>query len=204
MKSKLFAFLTVGLVSLLWGCYPKGPEYVEEYDLTYTNYDAKFDFALRKTYSLPGKIVKIDGDPSTDDYIKDIYALPLLQTIDDNMKAYGWTKVDVNANPDVQLLPAAWSTTTVIYGGYWGGYYCWYYPYYCGGGWYYPYTPTYSYSTGTLVMTIVDPTSEGLDGSKRLAWTAALNGLLGYSSDISRATNGVNQAFKQSPYLKIN
>ena len=202
MRQKLFALLAVGVVSLVWGCYPKGPEYVDEYGIAYTNYDSKFDFSLRKTYSLPSEIVKIDGDPNTNDKIKDVYAFPILQTIDDNMQANGWTKVDINANPDVQILPAAWSTTTIV-GGYWGNYWCWYYPYYCGGGWYYPYTYYGSYTTGTLLIQMIDPTTSTADDSRKVAWTAALNGLLGYTSDVSRIQNGVNQAFKQSPYLKI-
>ena len=38
----------------------------------------------------------------------------------------------------------------------------------------------------------VDPTS---------VWTAALNGLVSGSYNLTRVTDGINQAFKQSPYL---
>jgi hypothetical protein len=209
MNSKIYSLATVVLLTVLFGCYPGGAEYVEEYDVTYTNHDKTYDFAGKATYSLPTKIVKVTGDlvsvnPQPPEYIKDIYAQPILAQIDANMQALGWTKVDVNSNPDVQLLPAAWESTTIIYGGYWGGYYCWYYPYYCGGGWYYPYVPVTTYTTGTLVMTLVDPNAESTDGSKRVAWTGAINGLLSGSYDAGRVNKGIDQAFTQSPYLKTN
>ncbi len=202
--SKWKAYLAIGIMGLLWSCYPKGPEYVEEYDLTLTSYDATFDFKSRGTYSLPDRVVKVDGDPNSNDYIGDIYGIPILKAIDDNMKANGWTKVAVNANPDIEVLPAAWSTTNIISGGYWGNYWCWYNPYYCaGGGWWYPYPSYSSYTTGTLIITITDPKSISIDGSKKLAWTATMNGLLGYTSDINRVTTAIGQSFSQSPYLKI-
>jgi len=209
MNRKIYSFATVLLLTVLVGCYPGGAEYVDEYDITYTNYDKTYDFVGKATYSLPNKIMKITGDaisvsPQPPEYIKDIYGVPILAQIDANMQSLGWTKVDVNSNPDVQLLPAAWESTTIIYGGYWGGYYCWYYPYYCGGGWYYPYVPVTTYSTGTLVMTLVDPNAESTDSNKRVAWTGAINGLLSGSYDAGRVNKGINQAFTQSPYLKTN
>jgi len=206
MKNKTISFTVALLVTVLFGCYPAGPEYVEELDVTYSNFDKNFDFVSRGTYSMPDKVVKITGDPSKPpEYLKDLYGVPILAQIDKNMQALGWTKVTANTTEDIQLMPASVSsTTTIIYGGY-GGYYCWYYPYYCGGyGWYYPYTYTSSYTTGTLVMTMTDPKKESADGSKRAAWTSAINGVLSGTSDITRITNGIDQAFKQSPYLKTN
>lgn len=203
---KLIAVLMIASQFVLWGCAFEGAEYTEESDLVLTNYDNTFDFAGKATYSLPSQIVKITGDPTAPpEYIKDIYGIPILAEIEANMAALGWTKVDVNASPDLQLLPAAWTTTTIVYGGYWGGYYCWYWPYYCGGGgWYYPYSPVSSYSSGTMVMTMVNPNQESTDGSLGLVWTSAMNGLLSGTYEIDRLKKGINQAFAQSPYLKTN
>lgn len=205
MKRKVSAIVLFTSV-LMWGCFvPQGAEYTDEMDLVATSYDQSFDFASKGTYSLPDEIVKITGDPTAPpEYIKSVYSVPMLQRIDDNMAALGYTKVDVSANPDIQLLPAAWTSTTIV-GGYWGGYYCWYWPYYCGGGWYYPYYPTYtSYTTGTFVMTMVDPNQEDTAGSLRLIWTGAMNGLLSGGYEVDRINNGIDQAFRQSPYLKSN
>ncbi len=204
MRKKLIALLLIGAQFALWGCYLEGPEYTEELDLVLSNYDNEYDFAAKGTYSIPDKIVKVTGDATAPpEYIKDLYGVPILAEINAQMNALGWTKVDVNSNPDIQLMPAAWTTTTIV-GGYWGGYYCWWYPYYCGGGWYYPYTPVSSYSTGTLLMTMVDPSKESTDGSVRVVWTSAMNGLLSGTYEIDRVKSGIDQAFKQSPYLKTN
>lgn len=53
-------------------------------------------------------------------------------------------------------------------------------------------------------MTMVDPNSESTDGNKHVVWTGAINGLLSGAYDVTRVTKGIDQAFKQSPYLKTN
>ena len=206
MKRKFFALAIVAALLFFGGCYPDGVEYYEETDIVYSVYDQKFDFQSKGTYSLPDKIVKITGDEGGEiEYIKDIYAVPTLAQIDKNMQAMGWTKVGQNENPDVQILPAAWTTTTVFYWGYWGDYWCWWDPYYCGGGWYYPYYPSYSsYTTGTLLLTMTDPKNPSTDDSRKVVWTSAINGLYQGTYNASRVNNAIDQAFTQSPYLKTN
>jgi hypothetical protein len=121
------------------------------------------------------------------------YNTEILNIIESNMSDLGWEKVDDPENADLVLFPAVWSNTTVVY---WYDYWCWYYYYYCGWGWYYP---TYTtYTTGTLVMTLI-PTDNSVE--PYLAWTGAINGLMSGSYDVSRVTKGINQAFQQSPYL---
>ena len=198
MKKKVFAIAFVGM---LMGCYPDGADYTEELDIVYSNYDETYDFQSKGTYTMPDEIIKLTGDENDPvDYVADQYADPILDQIEENMSALGWTRVAENG--DVELLSATWTTTTIYY--YGGGYWCWYNPYYCGGGWYYPYPVATSYTSGTLVMTMVDPNMESADGRVRAIWTGAINGLLSDVYSSSRVENGVNQAFKQSPYLKTN
>jgi len=205
MKHKLISLVLFASLGLLWGCYPEGPEYVDELDIVYSNYDANYDFQSKGTYSLPDKIVKITGDDEADiEYVDDVYALPTLARIDQNMQTLGWTKVAADV-ADVQLLPATWTTTTVFYWGYWGDYWCWYYPYYCGGGWYYPYYPTTtSYTTGTVMITMTDPKEENPAKITRAVWISAMNGLFQGTYNMTRINNAIDQAFEQSPYLKTN
>ena len=115
------------------------------------------------------------------------------------MTAYGWTRVEDPDQADLILLPAAWTNTTVVY---WYDYWCWYYYYYCGWGWYYPPVSVSSYTTGTLVMTMVVDGDEYVEPTR--VWTGAINGLLSGVQSGSRINNGIDQAFTQSPYLKIN
>ena len=194
------------IVFLLTQCYPEGPEYIEELDLVYSNYDPAADFTAKQTYAIPDKIMKIDDDLVAGDdpnYLNEIYAGPMLDRINQNMSTNGWQKVEKDENPDVLLAPVAIELTTTVYYGY-GGYWDWWY----GGwyGWYYPYPVTTSYSTGSLVVTMLDAKNLSPDDKMPAVWNFIVNGLLeGSTSEFNaRYTKGINQAFTQSPYIKIN
>jgi hypothetical protein len=119
------------------------------------------------------------------------------------MQTAGWTKVDVDENPQVLLAPVAVEVTTTVYYGY-GGYWDWWYGgYYPPYGWYYPYPVTTSYSTGSLVVTMLDPNDLSANEKMRAVWGFVVNGLLEGSTTefTARFTKGINQAYIQSPYL---
>lgn len=212
MKKTKSLLILCALGLMLWGCYPQGPEYVEDLDLVYTNHNADYDFASKGTYARPDDIIKITGEnivgaPET---IPDAVAVAVLAKFDDNMEALGWTKVDLDDDPDIAVLPASLETTTITYWyDYWYGWWGGYYPGYPGGG-YYPGYPSYpvvtSYSTGTLLFLITDgdPDEVGGNGSHLIHWTLAANGVLTGTYDINRVTKAIDQGFKQSPYLKTN
>src|ERR671913_1107033 len=149
MKSKPFAILLT--VAMMSGCYPKGPEYIEDLDLVVTNHDVDFDFDEHNTYALPDRIVKITGnlvEGEDPEFVNDATAALILDRIRENMEKYGWTEVSAD-QADMIILPSAMQSTTLIYYyDYW--YWDWYYPYYWWG-WYYPY-PIYggSYTSGSV------------------------------------------------------
>ncbi len=190
----------------LAGCYPQGPEFTEDLDVVYTNFDPEFDFPGHNTYAMPDQIVTdvqiTNSGDTIYEYMKPIYADQILARIDANMAALGWSKVDVSANPDVLMMPAGISSTTYFYS-YW---YCWWYGgYYGGWGWYYPpYYTVSSYTTGSLIMTMSDPTVDSPINRSATAWIGAMNGLLSGNGNINRALDGIDQAFAQSPYLRTN
>jgi hypothetical protein len=190
-------FYLIGIILLMVSCYPDGLEYYEETDIVYTNYTESFDFASKGTYAIPDKIVKITGnlaDGESPEFIKEPYNSQILGKIESNMTALGWTKATDPENADLTLMPAVWSNTTVVY---WYDYWCWYYYYYCGWGWSYPSYTTYT--TGTMVMTLVASGDEYIEPSS--VWTAAINGLMSGVYDITRVNASIDQAFEQSPYL---
>ena len=202
MKRKIIAFTLLLCLLTLSGCYPGGATYADELDVVYTVYDKGGDFPSKKTYAIPDKVVKITKDYINGgdlEFVSDLYAIPILDNINANMKAYGWEKVADEDDPDVVFLPAAWETKYVYY---WGDYWCWVNPYYCGG-WGYPYPIRTSYTTGTLFMNIVD-LKPGDSREKSALWTGAVNGLLSNSIDFKRIKTTIDQSFKQSPYLNIN
>ena len=204
MKRRILSLFSAAAVLLLWGCYPQGPDYAEELDIAVATHKAEYDFTAKSTYAMPTKIVKITGnmiegeDPA---FIPDAAAAKILAQVDKNMTALGWTKVDISANPDMVLLPAAWETTTIYY--YYDYWYWWYGGYYPGWGWggYYP--PVYydSYSTGTLVMSLVDKSVVGSNGNPVTQWTGAINGVLTGTYNATRLTTAIDKVFSISPYL---
>ncbi len=198
MKKKIVFYLSI--IVLLGSCYPDGAEYYSDLDIVYTDYDDQFDFVSKGVYSIPDKIVKIEGelaDGEEPEYVKEPYNTQMLQKMETNMTALGWTKTEDPANADLVLFPAVWTNTTIYY---WYDYWCWYYPYYCGWGWGYP--SVSSYTTGTLVMTLVVDGENYIDPAR--VWTGAANGLLSGSFNLTRVNNVIDQAFEQSPYLKTN
>jgi hypothetical protein len=196
MKKNVFYFL--GIILLMVSCYPDGPEYYEDLDVVYTNYTESFDFSSKSTYAMPDKIVKVEGnliEDSLPEFVKEPINSQLVAQIQSNMTAMGWTKVEDPANADLVLFPAVWTNTTIIY---YYDYWCWYYPYYCGWGYYYPVSST-SYTTGTLIMTLVADGENYVEPSG--VWYAAANGILTGEYNTSRAMKAIDQAFEQSPYL---
>lgn len=195
MKKNIFYLFAILL--LLSGCYPGGTEYYEETDIVYTNYEEGYMFQGKTSYSMPDKIVKITGNVAEGEdpeFVKEPFNTEILNMIADNMAEMGYVREDDPANADMLLTPLVWSNTTVYY---WYDYWCWYYPYYCGWGWGYPSVSTYT--TGTFVMGLIANDADVIEPTS--VWTAAANGLMSGSYDVTRVTNAIDQAFEQSPYL---
>jgi hypothetical protein len=190
---------------MLAGCYPKGPEYVDDLDVTFTSYDESFNFQALKTYAIPDKIVigfEVDktGD-TTIEYMNAIDANKILSQVNFNMIDYGWTKVDVDQNPDMLMMLGGISTTNYFYD-YW---YNWWYDDWYNWGWYYPpYVSLSSYTTGSLITVFADPNKNNPLNKVDPAWISINNGILTQGNDINRVLNAIDQSFEQSEYLKIN
>ena len=198
MKKTIVFYL--GIIAIILGsCYPQGPEYYEDLDVVYTNYDDGFNFVSKGTYSIPDKIVKINGnvaDGEDPEFVKEPQATQMLTKMESNMTALGWTKVEDPATADLVLFPAVWTNTTVYY---WYDYWCWYYPYYCGWGWGWYYPSVSTITSGTLVMTLVADGDEYIEPTR--VWTGIANGLVSGAYDVTRVNKAIDQAFEQSPYL---
>ena len=120
---------------------------------------------------------------------------------------YERVPVDTTADPPDFVIIAG-VTVTDNYGaayypgwGYWGGWGWW------GGypGWGYPGgTVVYSYTTGTIFISMIDPAEINGDGTYGAVWGARINGVVSNSSTAntnSRITQRINDAYAQSPYL---
>jgi hypothetical protein len=200
MKQKFLVLAFIAGLIVFGGCYPDGAEYYEETDIVYTNYDEDYNFESKGTYSMPDKIVRITkdlGEGEEPEFVKEPYNTQMLNMIESNMTALGYTKENNPVNADMVLFPAVWTNTSIYY---YYDYWCWYYPYYCGWGWGYPTVTTQT--TGTLLMTLIADGDDYVQPTR--VWTTAVNGLLSGAYNTSRVSKGIDQAFTQSPYLKTN
>jgi hypothetical protein len=213
-------WLIIPSVAVIMGsCYPSADLIVEELDITATIlYDEDVDFNNFKTFILPDSIVQI-GDPDDPGYIE----LPLdnqdeiLNLIQSNFENLGYVEeLDPRNNePDVVVLVEVIAQENyVLYtyppGGWWG-WWGWY-PWYPGWGWGPGWGPGYpgggvgvqSYPEGTLIVDMLDAGVPSNEEDIPLLWTGVLNGLLYESNNPNRVSNGINQMFAQSQYLRTN
>ncbi len=218
-KKRWFALPALaGALLTVSSCYPGEVTNLQQLDLVITAHDETVTFSSFSTYVLLDSVVHVDLlDNDNDDLLnRDNDALVLSQ-IRSKIEALGYVEETdpANSTPDVILQVAALAVTnTEAYVSYpWYDWYGWY-PYYgcCGPGYgyYYPWAPTIDvvqYNTGTLVITMIDPTREGVDANTiSVIWVGGINGLLEGSDAAlaARVTEAIDQAFDQSPYLRTN
>ena len=68
---------------LLYGCYPKGPEFYSDLDMTATDYDAEYNFGEQKTFWLADTVEYITNIEDNEIDPADVEAL--LGKVQDNL-----------------------------------------------------------------------------------------------------------------------
>ena len=196
----------------LTACFPDDITSAEELDTVTTLFAQQTDFGAIGTYVLVDSVVFIDADGEGGDDESDIshaFDDQVLAAIRSNMNAAGYTEVSGPAasTADIAVLATTTSKTTVGIGYDWWLYWGWY-PYWpgYGPGWgvgYPPVSVTYVYTTGTLLMTMLDLKNADI-ASKQIPvlWLGAVNGVLTGNAQVARVIEGIDQAFAQSPYLQ--
>ena len=194
------------LLAVITGC-RKSPDFDQlSYEFTVaTSLDQAANFSNYKTYFISDTVVYVGGI-GKDSIIVGPQAAELTKSVKDNMAAKGYTFVGRSGKPDLGFTLTAIKDINVVvdyYPGWWGGYYpCYWYCY----GYYYPWTTYYTYTTGTIILTMYDLKEAPSQGEIRALWNTTAFGALGTGSTANTATavTAINQGFQQSPYLKIN
>ena len=186
--------ILLGITFWLVSCYPGEPLSPSDTDVVTTFRDKNADFSTKSTYARPDSVAYIVSKDSVT-ILEPSLARPILESIDRNMQAYGYTKVSDPDQADVALVAMASKTTWVA-----GSCYPWYWDWWWGyPGWCYP--VTYTYHTGTILIVMVDAQQHDNESHNAL-WIAGINGLLDNVSNAqARINRAVDQAFRQSPYL---
>lgn len=230
MKTNVVVYSLFLLASMLaYSCYPDKPDDFDELDVVQTQYDTTFNFDTKQYYLLPDTIpvitdnnqyVKSTQELSLEDSIINIIARKMNQA--------GYTRIAESDTSNKTIMNNALvvlpSRFTTVYSSYYYDYYYygydswdWYYglnSYYPGyyARYHYPWGyPAYysSYAIGTVVIEMVDPANPiSVDSNNRqvsypVRWIAVLNGVAESSASNAREriTKGIEQAFRQSPYL---
>ena len=210
----------LGLLLMIGGCYPGGPEYTSDYDLIATEYSPDYWSANSPlSYYMPdslGWIVDREDLDNNDDLTRDYDAF-ILGEVAENMALYGYQRIaelDLENPPDLYVFTQALAVknTTISYvpgypwyGGYypgWGGYWPGYGGYYPGWG---GAAVASSYTTGTILIEMGDAKNPDEENKIiNMVWTAGVDGLLRSSSASNQqfVSQSIEQAFIQSPYLK--
>jgi len=177
--------------------------------LVYTNHDSQADFAAFDTFYVPDSILIIGSNKKTE-YWKDENALEIVATVAAEMEGAGYLRAAEKENADlgIQLSYVERETYFVGYDNpYWWSYYPYYWtPAYWGdwAGWYRPYGVFYGYTSGSLLLEMVDLGAVRTEGKRLpIVWDSFMSGLLTSSATLNqqRTLEAVEQAFAQSPYL---
>lgn len=208
MRRKLVLIGLAGLIFLTTpGCYPGGPESLEELGLVITFNGKDLDFTGMSTFGITDAVADLDTGQGSSDPIDPIFKEAALEAIEANMISRGFTLIGepYTEKPDVWITVGAVQSDVWVqwYGwGYYGGYPGW------GGGYYPPYTGVAKFEQGSIIWQMLDlrdvddPTSP--DAEPTVMWLAGINGAVknSQSANVSSITSGVGQGFTQSPYIK--
>jgi hypothetical protein len=178
--------------------------------LVYTSPSKNVDFTSYRTFDLADSLLII-GQSSKPVYSQSDNALALIQAVRTNMEKMGY--IYTPSNPAADLgIQMTYVIKTERYVQYYNDPYWWLdYPgYWSPGFWgnytgfYYPYPVTYTFSTNSLMIDMVNLTvprtgNEALE----VVWSAYIGGPASTSTDydVNRMKASIDQAFVQSPYL---
>lgn len=202
------AALALGSGLGLLACYPEQPTESGDFSSVVTLYDATFDFGDPTTYYITDSVVHLGPAGGSDPFDHTYDSLIIARTAA-NMNARGYQRVADSVGADLTLNPAVLVTDhydfeSVDWCTAWDFIYAWG----CTG--WVPDYPTdvvgYEYSAGTIIIPMGD-LSGGVPpavAAPPVVWNAAINGVLNGNTPGSLAsaiTDGIDQAFTQSPFL---
>ncbi len=195
----------VALSAIMAACYPGGPEYVDDYDVTYSYLvDQDYDWTdkTKKTYYMPDKVTdntEVGGPKPV------ASASQILAAVAQELNDLGYIREldSTNANNTDFVVLISRVRSDNYYYSYW---YSWGYYYY------YPVATVSNYQTASLAVQMIetDKIVPNPDPDKPLEfptlWAGVYTGLFeGTTQNLtSRGQAAIHQMFKQSPYLDRN
>lgn len=170
-----------------------------------TNFDTEADFSSYATYAIPTDTIGLITNTNVNDTLllqsEEDFPRPVLDKIRANLNARGYTRVGRNEDPDigvtVTLVEDFNIFQQVVYP---TGYYSGYYGY--GSWYYYPYVNTYAYSTGVLIIELVDLKNRNAQNEVKVIWNSYMGDVFSSRNPKDDAAEAIDQAFVQSDYIQ--
>ena len=197
----IFMLVSVALLATSCNLYPGSDARTDELDVVFTQHDEQTNFSTMNTYMLRDEVIPLIEDGSTPSFtITPELEETILQAIEANLAAYGWTKVDSVDNPDMIFASGITVTKhTNIYD---------YFPSY-GWGYYYPF---YNYQVSTypvgniILVGLNHKDRDPITNNPANVWISLIQGPLINNVDepLARVQRDIEQAYIQSPYLNLN
>ena len=204
--------LLIGIVFLVIGCYPdSGTNSLDELDSVVTLYDSTVKFNSMKTFFLADSVLHFTSDGA--DSISRDYDELILSSLNENLLKRGFSRKNkpLSSPPDLVVFVtvlAAKHSGSIWKPGWW---YDWAWNEWLHFPWDEDSVPSmsgyevpYSYSTGTIIVYMIDTSQSSIDFERlQVVWNASINGVLAQkeTNTAQRIQSLVDQAFDQSPYL---
>lgn len=200
--TSLLLLIVTALIMASCTKYPPSSDRLLEDLAIYTKYDVSVDFSGYQSYYLSDSIIYIDENDSGWVYNDQVQSLTA--TVAQNMNDRGYVRTWNEKATDLAITVAMVKNVnvSVYYPGWFWGYPGYYPPGYWGGygGYYYPYDPAYvtSYSTGTILIDMLDLKNPSSENKIPVRWNAYIRGLLTGSHTLSDIEKSIDQAFAQT------
>jgi hypothetical protein len=188
------------------GCYPGGPEALDEIGTVVTQRNPEGRHDGLGTYAMEDTVALLSLDTSSAAPLDPRFDPAILDEIQVQMENAGFRRVDPAVErPDAWVAVGAVQSEVWVYWqtwNYWGGYW--------GGGW----GPSYgssvsaaSFMQGSVVWQLFDlrglPDPIPPDPEPVVNWIAGINGAIqGSATTEAGIREGIRQAFRQSPYIE--
>ena len=189
------------LVVCLLGCKDSpDPAELLQNMVVQTSKDETTDYGFYKTFTMAADTLGLYANFTKDTILVNPYSKRVAAKIKSKMQE-GYTFKSRNQAPDLGIA------TTVVYNynvyqqltypNYYTGYYGYGY-----GGYYGPIVSTYEYSSAILVINLIDLKYPDAEGKLRVVWKAYIGDLEKSVDPDQKVLEAIDQAFKQSSYLK--
>lgn len=173
-----------------------------------TSFARNINFSAYSTFFMPADTIGLLSNVSDDTIIIGDYAKGVTARVRARISGGGFTFVERDEDPDlainVYIVDNSGVFQSVTYPNYLYGYPGYYYSGYYGyGGYYnYPVVQTYSYQSGMLAIELIDLKNKTPDNKLQVVWVANIGDVYTSTDPFIKVLEAIDQAFRQSPYLK--